>query len=909
MAIHQEVTTEISGGFSKEIDAGAQGMIFDNLQRFQYQYPIKSTIREIVSNGLDSIREKNVAVSILTGKAKVEDHFVEREGAVFKDSRFDPNYYSLNFLSTEDTVEIIYQDGGEMGKDMLVIRDHGVGLGGDRLKGYFNLGYSSKRLNKFALGKFGLGAKSPLSTGAPFYTVVSRFNGMEFCFNIYNHKVESIVPQYDLEKMIENPTFTWPATFTEEGIKTSNEVTVHYKRTAEKNMLEIRLHTKKHHKQQYIDAVTSQLLYFTNVKLYTQNTSGDNQLKEIPIKAQIMFEDDLIVLSNNSPYNKPHLILNGVNYGYIDFRELELEEKLGNIGIKVSPEFVSITPSRESLIWDEVTRQVVIDKFNEVVGIAEKTISAELQERDFIKWLKVCSTMSASGRWWNSSKEDSVIGRLAQVVDMSKVKLAYPLNPIYRFSHNILAGVRVHRVSSEKTRKGSKTYMKIEYNEHWDSALSQNFPIVVQHKATSNRKNKFIMKHLYPQGFILIRLDTDRPMGEEVLSTDLFREEMITEAHNAMAKRFTRQDAAQRIADLHNYIRESKAGINYENIAVPDDFVATEEEEELMSEDTVETVEAELSAAERRKLTGSTIIHTPRICDKSLDTKLYEMNKVEVPAHLIDTWQNEEVYWSNQDFEKLMHTVAIITRPFEEVRKYAPYDDNACDSWKNAGYTGSNRYEFQRIAWFHENSPVRLIKVAQDNVKYYQDFKHITKFFKEIRNKTITMSNALIRWNTARIIKNGLEKLNFLRGFESLDPTAFTKYQSLVKYVEVNWRSLDISTRVTGADETTTGQLISHLDKVGQFQLFVRDNAEDKEAIAELAKRMFNPQPGVEIEDGLAIEPWAYDLFMKFTDWAQPVECMLNMVNPLVEGLPFSQEQEEAIRSYFKYRDCPLSAF
>jgi hypothetical protein len=117
---------------------------------------------------------------------------------------------------------------------------------------------------------------------------------------------------------------------------------------------------------------------------------------------------------------------------------------------------------------------------------------------------------------------------------------------------------------------------------------------------------------------------------------------------------------------------------------------------------------------------------------------------------------------------------------------------------------------------------------------------------------------------------------------------------------------MTIGTDILGADDTTTGQLISHLDKVGQFQLFVKANPDDKESISQLALELFNPQPGVEIEDGRAIDTELYDLYLELIDWAQPVKAMLNMVSRLTKAMNLSAEEEEAIRHYFTYRGVPL---
>jgi len=162
MAILQQSQTEIEGGFKKQIDEGAMSLMMEILQRYQYQFPIRSSIREITSNGIDSIKEREVAREILTGKAKVEDYFVDMEGDMYKDSKFDPGYYDLKWFSTDQNVYITYHANSDLEKDFVTIKDNGVGLGQYRLEKYFNLGYSTKRLSKLPLGKFGLNIPGPL---------------------------------------------------------------------------------------------------------------------------------------------------------------------------------------------------------------------------------------------------------------------------------------------------------------------------------------------------------------------------------------------------------------------------------------------------------------------------------------------------------------------------------------------------------------------------------------------------------------------------------------------------------------------------------------------------------------------------------------------------------------------------
>jgi hypothetical protein len=911
MAIHNEQVATISGGFSKEIEQGAHNLIFDLVQKNQYQYPQKSMIREVVSNGLDSIREKQVAISILKGQSKVEDHYIQLEGEVYKDSGFDPNYYDLKFLSDDNHVEVIYCDGGDLGKDTVIIKDHGVGLGGNRLAGYFNLGFSTKRLNKFALGKFGLGAKSPLATGAAFFTVTSRHNGLEFVFNVYDHKVESLVPQFDLEKLIENPTYEF-----------RNGYKCYCRRTTEKNGLTIEVQVKKHHKQLYIDAVTSQLLYFPNVKCFVKSHSGN--ISEVNVKADILYEDDLVVMASNSPYSKPHLVLNGVNYGYIDFRELELEEKLGNIGIKVAPEKVSINPSRESLIWDDTTRDVVVQRFKEVVSIAENTVNEKLKETDFMKWVRLCANIGTRGLW-DSSNDNTILGRLSKVVDMSKVELTYPLDKDLKYTHFLFEPLEAHNVTIRHWREGSKTLKKVVYGDSVVSSIQDGLPIYFLKGGFSNRKNKYLMT-LHPQGFVGIKVPLYKEDGSLVRVEECEESTALKKYLGDNPRKERKEAAARRMAKLHNAIQASKDLVWYEDVVVPEDFKATEkeEDEEEIVED-VETEEAKVSAAERRKLTGATVLHTLRLRPelRNGDTRLFETQKIEAPVHLIDSWSNDEVFYSSNDQEPLLHLAGMMTRPDEAVVRpnltrvypeswtdfYArekPLKD-AQKAWETKGYSGPLHYfDHDRLQWFRDDSPIRLIKVAQDNVKYYRDFKHINKFFKEIKSKTITMSNALVRWNTARIIAEKLPQLKFLNNFKQLSVEKALKYERLKGYVDKYWRPISVNKDVMGADDGTTKAVISHLDKVTQFQLFVRQNPTDTESIAGLAQQLFNPQPGVEIENGCAIDTEVYDLYTELLEWSEPVHTLMNLVSPLVGGGYLTNEQEMEIRHYFKYRDCPL---
>ena len=131
-------TQSNTSGLEKIINKGAQRLVIDVLQSTQYSTPIPSTIRELVTNACDSQREKEIAVEILTGKAKVEDYFITRDGEEYTDSNFDPSYYSLENLNViQNNVNVKYRedDAGTGFCDTVEIIDYGVGIGNRRLEG------------------------------------------------------------------------------------------------------------------------------------------------------------------------------------------------------------------------------------------------------------------------------------------------------------------------------------------------------------------------------------------------------------------------------------------------------------------------------------------------------------------------------------------------------------------------------------------------------------------------------------------------------------------------------------------------------------------------------------------------------------------------------------------------------
>lgn len=165
MAVIENNITESTNvrGFEKQIHETSRTMMLDNLQAHMYMRPIKSCVRECVSNSVDSTKEKLAAIEILSGRKKVSDYYVDKKEIftgqakddIYSDSEFNKDYYDLKYLSADSKITLTYTNNTSSKRDQLTIVDNGVGLGGLRLEGFFNLGFSSKRLTANELGGFG----------------------------------------------------------------------------------------------------------------------------------------------------------------------------------------------------------------------------------------------------------------------------------------------------------------------------------------------------------------------------------------------------------------------------------------------------------------------------------------------------------------------------------------------------------------------------------------------------------------------------------------------------------------------------------------------------------------------------------------------------------------------------------
>lgn len=869
MALHNEGIIEHSGQ-EKELDAGAIDMLMDNLQISQYVYPVKSTLRESASNAVDSINEKLTAIAILSGSAKEEDFYyvpgkdkkmdaiIKSNPGVYKDSRFDPDYYDLEYLSPNNRVEIEYKQNDTKARDTLTIRDWGVGIADYRLKGYLGLGYSTKRLSKRPLGKWGLGAKSPLSM-APYYQLNSAHNGRLFQILIYSRHWQSIVPEKDLVTGLDNEFIHF---YDKHGdvVTDGNGIPlkVYYKPWAGYNFSESVVECKKHHMEEVRNAVQSQLLYFDNVDFTITHSSG--LLEQVEVMAPKLYEDGGLIVSENKYFSRPHIVINNVNYGYINTDELEIEPLKGNIGIKVAADEVNVTPNRENVIWDDTAVKVVLKRVKESAKAAKGIITASFQQEDFMEWLGACAGVFGFGN--TVTETGPGIKALVQLQYIAKVRQdqapSFTPDPeirYYGWLPKMFPGLKIRKVTLEtiNRKKGNPT-KKIEREEFTSTQGLFNLPIFAYSTIPTEQKDTYLLSQ-YPNGFLLVR--------DEVMVKSYFNERVkdaseagMTQEHKDFLAQLSKEKGNEGTKANEYFIANLK---RYEDVVVPP-------ETKLISND---PTPEQIRRAEKR-----IVIQTPdsRNMWAKVEPKIGELDKID-----------KELYWGlNDDRDGLLLAAQICgnltnnqRKEFNEERALLLGDKKETDRFTR-GYMDH---------WAYPDTKVMLGLVSKENAHYLaEDHFHISEFFSRYHNGVLTMAEILINWNTARVMKSMTgEKLWFMSGMQPITPERYREYDEITQFITKYYKSTNSG--------TLESSIIEHLDRVSKLQTIIADDPEDTDTIAEVSRALFGAEIGV--AKGIHLE-WierARDLL----DWAEPIRRLLNECGHVSN---MEVDSQDAVRDY-----------
>lgn len=774
-----ERSNVVSGvaGLQKGIHGASEKMVLDILQVTQYSKPIESTVRELASNAVDSQREKEIAIEILTGKAKPEDYFIEREGAQYEDSKWDPSYFDLNWLNKDvSTCTLKYIEGEGTGfTDKFIVRDDGVGLGMPRLKGYFSLGYSTKRNTQHSLGAFGLGAKASLSTGTPFYTLETAHNGKKFIFNCYAYKVDSLVPKFNLETGEENPCI---------NIGTKDEpFYAHYLKTDSKNYTEIITGVKRHNRQKYIQSVKHQLLYFKNVKFEYVNEDGGK--RDIDFHAEVLYNSNYLLVSNTSQYNRPHIIIVkepgssfGVSYGSIDFQELEMQQFFGSCGFKcptrsvkedpvtgekvVISEGISVTPSRESVIWDEHTKEFIEKIISKARDEAENIIASEISGATGpFDWIEKVNSIMSRMHYSNYSGTNGALSVLSNLVDKSSLRPTYKLENgnLLRYTSSLvdtLPSLQIRKVylSYEYDKSAGKQVAKVKRDdvESWSMFFSMPKYIVSDEYVHTQTKDKFIINNiLNGEPFISVRILPEDKAFERIKGS------VKNPYSESFTKRFKKSIESQDIL-LSTMVTELSA-VNYDEVEVTQEF-----EEELK----VEESPTRLTPKELRALKGQIPLNTFKLKYDSMGSYELRLELHEPKLEDIKAMERKVVY-GVQEHDELLKALCYFN--MHKLKVKYDFVTSRLDYFDFTDHQKSWPEEVPMV--------VRVSKRNLKHVKNEENFIFIEDYIRIMKSDTYRLGTDFIPYVNANLFRKKLKAYRFLENYAEVHPQLAALYKKL----------------------------------------------------------------------------------------------------------------------------------
>lgn len=890
----------ITGGLKKQMDAGSMRLILENQQRFLYQFPIESSIRETVSNARDSHNEREVAKAILSGNAIVEDYYdTSLEGEIYAASQFDESYYDLTHLGDDKVIQIRYDKRNqEFNRDLLTIKDHGVGLGGHRLRGYFNLAYSTKRTSKNPLGKFGLGAKAPLSMVDSF-RMTSIYNGKMFVFDIYLDKIQSVVSRWNNDET-ENGYILFDGE--------EEEYPVYYYDTQQKNGVSIEIEIKKGLRTQVETVIKQQLMYFDDILFLMREEDGLEY--EVKIAPKIYYKSKNFIISDNTFYTVPHLILGQegsyINYGPVNFPQLELESRRGNIGIVADMGEVDILPNREGVVWGDKTRDTIKDKFKAAVDEAIELVKGQLKEDDILKWVVKNNAVwsSASNSYGAQSDLSIILSRLSNILNKEELKVPYQKDPSVKYGapkgmigkESSATWVRTQNVY--RSNKYVKSLQREEIND-WNSVNEMHSIYFSREKASNSRKDFYILEKI--GGFMFFRIPViedeywdDRyntMIGElKIPSIDnadgthtLDQAELDKQTDNVVKFLAKQRDDYKKSERFLELAATSSMYVDYDALVVPDTYRPNTSEDAEESDEAGGIPKERVDRAKERKLQGKVVFKEMEFFNAYWNDKIEARWKIkEMEAEELNSGSEVLVYGTQEDADELsMMMVAPMIGGNVGLNRLGTLEDDKYPRYNNQAFK-KNKLSFG-------TPKLRIIKVSKQLAKKLDNFQHIKTFLLDTvteNGKLKVFTHEMIRqWYTATKILPILRKLRFLHNFKNISPWHANEWDELMNYVDkYGFQTFD---RVTGYSDTQNrgisqlrDEYTETLEKIYNLQRWIDDNPDAKpDAVQQKATDFV----GISAESAAAVEMDYIRRAEELLQWATPIMDFFNTVGYFVK--------------------------
>lgn len=323
-----------------------------------YRNPKGAIVREYTSNAYDANKEAYNFNSLPYDElVKIYPWLISDEYPELNMSEEDVADLKKYLIKANKDEPIIVGIDSQTSEDYFYVQDYGIGLSPERMKEvFFDYLSTTKDNTDDELGGFGIGAKSALAYTNMFF-IDTVYKGTEYRYMM--GKNEKGEPEGSLLDMVE-------------GSNKSNGTLI----KIPIDMFDIR---------SFGDEIESQLLYIPNV--FVKHIS-------CPSLYEDKFNDSNIYKGNGWVYNPikdgamMHICLENINYS-IDWSEIKMSPINIPIAITFNIGELHPTPSRESVIYTDQSRELIVNRINDILTeFITKANDLNVDTNDFEYYLK-----------------------------------------------------------------------------------------------------------------------------------------------------------------------------------------------------------------------------------------------------------------------------------------------------------------------------------------------------------------------------------------------------------------------------------------------------------------------------------------------------------------------------------------
>ena len=510
-----EATTEVK---KMRLDDDAAAMVFQMFSKTIYSNPIGTVVREITSNAVDSHIEAGVKLPVLIKRSI--------------DSETGTHY--ISFI------------------------DYGVGMSPERVEEvYMTFFKSTKRADNTQIGGFGIGGKTPLaykrSTGYGegeydnSYQIVTVFNGMKYCYLVY------------------------------EGKETPLVALQHTEPTKDHNGTEIRIPVLEKDMQTFAKEMVRQLYYFENVVF--EGFDNEWRYGEVLSNEYTIVRGKTFLYRGGDVSGNMHVCLGRVAYP-IDYNILNLNSSDYNLPVAVKVEIgeIGVTASREQLDYSENTIKVLKKKLAEakaeILEMMTKQYSNIVTLEDYFKVKTEFGTLEFA----NGMKLD--VSRMIKQsdVDFSNFKYSFMKMPNDRMLFKFFFDVKAYGKKPSRSRYSDRYEFEGGYKE---LSTSSNILYV------DGEFNRKIVKQAYlKEQYGLFHIISCRDITAGFIRSEL------ADLFNVHADKLVDDNGkptayVQSLLDMQeeyfNIVRQYAS--DYDKLEVPEDFIASRKKKNGLSKE------------------------------------------------------------------------------------------------------------------------------------------------------------------------------------------------------------------------------------------------------------------------------------------------------------------------------------